>query len=77
MTKETFDRAREIFNEQEYLIRLEALIKNASCKGAKLSTNNPMGEIINQEVLHEDIKNEFLHIIFSKQAELQKEFENL
>lgn len=77
MTRETFDHARKIFDEQEYLIRLEALIKNTGCEGARIEAVNYKGETINKEVLREDIRKEFLHIIFSKQAELQKEFENL
>jgi hypothetical protein len=77
MTKEIFDRANAIFNEHEYLTRLTDLIRNAGCDGAKLEAVDWNGDTMNREILQEDIKNDFLNVIFKRQAKLWQEFENL
>jgi len=77
MTKETFERAKQIMNEREKLSRLIDVFKNAGCEGWRIAAIDNYDSIQNDEVLPEDIEDTIVHLLFTKMNELQKEFEKL
>lgn len=77
MTKEIFERANQIMNEKEKLSRLIDVFKNAGCEGWKIAAIDGYGDVENEETLPEDIENTIVHLLFTKIADLQKEFEKL